>query len=69
MLCRSQRREHGIAVARANNLPGASTPARVIAEHLVREVVGTGVASRVHLQTTLLAVWAWYGRKRFLRMA
>jgi len=34
--------EHGIAAARASQLHGASKSARAIAEHLVREVVGTG---------------------------
>jgi hypothetical protein len=53
--------EHGIAAARANQLPGATKSARAIAEHLVREVVGTGVAPRVRVEAAVLAAWALAG--------
>jgi len=53
--------EHGIAAARADQLPGASKAARAIAEHLVREVVGTGVAPRVRVDAAVLAAWALAG--------
>jgi hypothetical protein len=57
-------REHWIPAARANQLPGASKSARAIAEHLVREVVGTGVAPRVRLEAAVLAAWALLGERR-----
>ncbi len=50
--------EHGIAAARANQLPGASKRARAIADHMVREVFGTGVAPRVGVEAALLTAWA-----------
>jgi hypothetical protein len=53
--------EHGIAVARANQLPGASNSARPIAEHLVAEIVRTGVAPRVRVEAAVLAAWALLG--------
>lgn len=37
--------EFGIAALRANAFPGASKSARVMAEHLVLEVVRSGVAT------------------------
>jgi hypothetical protein len=55
--------EHGIAATRANQLPGASKSARAIPEHLVWEVVGTGVAPRVRLEAAVLACWALLGRR------
>jgi hypothetical protein len=56
--------EHGIAAARTNALPGASKSARAIAEHLVREIVGTGVPPRIRIEAALLAVWAVVGGER-----
>jgi hypothetical protein len=54
--------EHGIAEARANALHGASKSARAIAEHLVREIVGTSVAPSVRVEAAVLAAWALLGR-------
>jgi hypothetical protein len=51
------RGQAGIAGARANALPSASKSARAIAEHLVREVVGSGVSQLVRLEPAVLAVW------------
>jgi hypothetical protein len=59
--------EHGIAAARANQLPGASKQARAIAEQVVREVVGTGVAPHVRLEAAVLAAWALLDRTTDLR--
>jgi len=56
--------EHGVAAARANQLPGASKQARAIAEHLVGEVVGTCVALRVRVEAVLLAAWGLRGSLR-----
>jgi hypothetical protein len=56
--------EHGIAAAGANALPGASKAARAIAEHLVQEVVGTGVAPRVRLEAAVLAARAMLDIRR-----
>jgi hypothetical protein len=56
--------EHGIAAARANAVPAASKSARAIAEHLVREVIGTGVAPRVRIEAAVLAAWALVGTSR-----
>jgi len=55
--------EHGIAAARASQIPGATKQARAIAEHLVQEVVGSGVEPRVRVEATVLACWAMVGRK------
>ena len=59
--------EHGVAAARANQFPGASKSARAIAEHLVREIVGTGVPPRTRIEAALPTVWAVVGRERARR--
>jgi hypothetical protein len=63
--------EHGIAAARANQLPGASKSARAIAAHLVREVLGMGVTQRVRAEAAVLAAWAvlrrGHGQRRHAR--
>jgi hypothetical protein len=60
--------EHGIAAARANQLPGASKSARAIAERIVRDVVRTGVAPRVRVEAAVLAAWAMLGGKTAKRL-
>jgi len=55
--------EHGLAAARANQLPGASKSARAIAERLVRQVIGTGVARDDAVRAAMLAAWGLAGAR------
>ena len=56
--------EHGAVAARASQFLGASKSARAIAEHLVREVVGTKVVSLVLHEAALLTAWTLLGPSR-----
>ena len=50
---------------------GASKAARAVAEHLVRKVVGTGVAPRVRVEAAVMVAWGllgrWHGRRHYGR--
>jgi len=59
--------EHGIAAAHVNALPGASKAVRALAEHLVAEVVRTGEAPRVRVESAVLAAWGLVGRRLAMR--
>jgi hypothetical protein len=54
--------EHGIAGARANQLPGASKSVRGIAAHVFREVIEAGVGQNFLGEAALVAAWSVLGK-------